>query len=54
MALFSLNLVQYSTVFISLVATYIVFAISIWQLQYVLQYVVINTYIAHFSVALAT
>jgi hypothetical protein len=58
-----LNLVQNSTIFISSVATF-VFFVAFDKLQYVLQYIVINTNIAdkhsivvfllHFSVAVAT
>jgi hypothetical protein len=64
MASFSSNLVQNSTIFISLSANFAVLQLSIGKLQYVLQYIVKNTNTAnqklilvfnlHFSVALAT
>ncbi len=59
-----MNLVQNSTIFISLVATFIILQLAFDELQYVSQYIVINTNIANkhsiaaillrFSVALAT
>ncbi len=61
---FSSNLAQKSTIFISLVAAFVVLQLALGKLQYVSQYIVMNTNIAynhsilafllHFSVALAT
>jgi hypothetical protein len=64
MASFSLNLVQNSTIFISLESTFAVSQLALDKWQYVLKYLVIYTYISNnqlllvfllpFSVAIAT
>jgi hypothetical protein len=64
MASFSWNLVQNSTIFISLVATFVILRLALSKLQHGLQNTVLNSNIAnkqlilvfllHFSVAVAT
>ncbi len=59
-----MNLVQNSTIFISLAATFVVLQLALGELQYVSQHIVMNIYIAykhstlafllHISIALAT
>jgi hypothetical protein len=59
-----LNLVQNSTIFISLVGTFVRSPLALGELQYVSQYMVMNTntetkqlnlvFSLHFSVAIAT
>jgi hypothetical protein len=50
---FSSNLVQNSTIFISLVATFVVLQLALGKLQYVLPYIVMNTCIGNKQLILA-